>query len=49
LGAILKIDEATLEMKGENYPYILMIKSSFLEKNHKYLSQAFSWGINLMR
>ena len=34
-GATLKLVEATLEFEGENYPYIQMIKSSFLEKNSK--------------
>jgi hypothetical protein len=30
-GATLKLVEATLEFKGENYPYVLIIKSSFLK------------------
>jgi hypothetical protein len=30
-GATLKLVEATLEFEVENYPYVLMIKSSFLK------------------
>jgi hypothetical protein len=41
-----RLVEATLVLEGENYPYIQMSKSSFLEKNSKWISQAFSWDIN---